>query len=152
VDRSRVKVTGGATDVADVERAATVPKLVWSAACLAVVLAALVAGVVLNRGTAQADRQPGVPVGRADFAEWPFSVDTGTLRCEEGGAVIFESGGVSYFLNGPAREAGYTMPWAIWEDSDDPAEAAVGMKKSSVELLDRGEALCFRPQPGQEME
>ncbi len=47
-------------------------------------------------------------VHRSDFgSSWPFTVDSGTLKCLEGDAIVIETGRGTYALNGLAMQAGY---------------------------------------------
>jgi uncharacterized protein DUF2511 len=45
----------------------------------------------------------GLEVSRADFgADWPLTVQSGTLNCEGAGAVTFTTNGTTYAVNGLA--------------------------------------------------
>jgi hypothetical protein len=75
---------------------------------------------------------------------WPFTVDSGTLRCDgsEGfGSVTFEADGTVYAINGVARQRGDgedVRP--IWKDNPDPI--AGGPKVSIGDVINEGLALC----------
>lgn len=60
--------------------------------------------------TWQVERSPLQPervISRADFGEeWPFTVESGTLRCSGSGAVTFTTEGATYAVNGTASTVG----------------------------------------------
>jgi hypothetical protein len=91
-------------------------------------------------GTAANERS----VSRADYGSaWPLTVESGTLRCEEAGAVTFTSDdGATYWVNGTAGNEAEARGWKnirpIW--ADDPT--AEGLKISIGPLIDDGLALC----------
>lgn len=75
----------------------------------------------------------------ASGAEWPLTVEDGTIRCENGGQVTFEGGGRKYAVNGTAR--GQTdLPDIdpIWADTGD----GLGLKKNIGPIIDIGLELC----------
>jgi Protein of unknown function (DUF2511) len=83
-------------------------------------------------------------VSRADYgAKWPLKVESGTLRCDDPGAVTFTSNGTTYWVNGTAGDYGADdQGWKdirpIWaNDPDIP-----GLKISIGPLIDDGLALC----------
>lgn len=51
-------------------------------------------------------------------AEWPFTVESGRLRCDPGSHVVFVADGTAYAINGSAKGAaarnGYANVDAIW--------------------------------------
>ena len=81
-------------------------------------------------------------VTRADFGDdWPLTVESGTLRCEGGGAgigaVVFVApDGTEYGVNGLASD--YTDIDAIW--ADDPS--GLVPKLSIGPLIEAGLELC----------
>jgi Protein of unknown function (DUF2511) len=80
----------------------------------------------------------GLEVSRADFgADWPLTVQSGTLNCEGAGAVTFTTNGTTYAVNGLASGMD---EWpeidSIW------ANAPHGLKKDIGPLIDRGLELC----------
>ena len=82
-------------------------------------------------------------VSRAELgAEWPLTVDEGTLRCDgakEAGAVFFETDGRVYPVNGIARgRTNGPEIDEIWADDPDFA----GAKKNIGILIERGLKLC----------
>ena len=78
-------------------------------------------------------------ISRADLgAAWPLTVDSGSLRCEPPGAVIFTANGTDYAVNGAATSKGYADIGPIWADNPDPAIP----KMDIGPLLDRGLAMC----------
>lgn len=93
-------------------------------------------------GTAANERS----VSRADYGSgaWPLTVESGTLRCEEPGAVTFTSDedGTTYWVNGTAGNTAEAQGWKtirpIW--ADDPT--AEGLKISIGPLIGDGLALC----------
>ena len=77
-------------------------------------------------------------VSRSDFgATWPLTVESGTLRCEPPGAVIFRApDGKDYGVNGLAASAADIGP--IW--AADPS--GISPKMNLGPLLTAGQALC----------
>lgn len=77
-----------------------------------------------------------------DFDPWPFSVDTGLLKCD-GDAVTFGTDdGTVYAVNGTAlgiqEERGWADAEAIWLDNTTIA----GTKINIGEIIDLGLSLC----------
>jgi hypothetical protein len=72
--------------------------------------------------------------------DWPLTVRSGTLRCDDD-AVLFETGGRSYAVNGTAKTlTGHPDIRPIWAANprfDDPA-----IKKNIGPLIDAGLELC----------
>jgi hypothetical protein len=119
--------------------------------CVAVLLAVFATGCGSSSGgtTAanshapeQPKKQPGA-VARADFgAEWPLTVESGTVACEGsggGGSATFSTGGQTYALNGLAKgkNAGADID-PIWADNP----AVPGLKKDISVLIDKALELC----------
>lgn len=83
----------------------------------------------------------GEEVDRQDMGEdWPLTVDSGTVYCEEDGQVRFRSEGVRYAVN---RRAVHQRPElqdiaAIW--ADEPG--GQGGHRSLTPLINAGLALC----------
>jgi hypothetical protein len=84
-------------------------------------------------------------ISRTDYGDdWPLTVESGTLRCDEPGAVTFTSddNGTTYWVNGTAGDMADSNGWQdirpIW--ADDPANP--GLKISIGPLIDDGLALC----------
>jgi len=73
-------------------------------------------------------------VSREEYgADWPLTVDSGTLRCEGAGAVVFRApDGTDYGVNGLAADYADIEP--IWADDPD----APGLKKYIGVLIDAG--------------
>jgi hypothetical protein len=81
-----------------------------------------------------------VEITRAEFGTtWPFTVESGILSCEEGGAVVFTAEGVSYGLNASATALGYESINPIWADAPGPTG-----KVSITPVMSRGIRLCER--------
>lgn len=79
-------------------------------------------------------------VAAADFGDrWPLTVSAGTLRCEGSRAVVFETNGRRYAVNGTAASRPGVRPLEeIW--APDPSIA--GLRKNISPLLERGLSLC----------
>jgi hypothetical protein len=79
-------------------------------------------------------------VSRADFGEdWPLTVDSGVLSCEDGGYVYFTADGTRYAVNGFAMTKGDAPRInTIW--ANDPT--GLSPRKNIGPLIDRGLALC----------
>lgn len=80
-------------------------------------------------------------LGRADFADWPLTVESGTLKCEGSGGVgrvTIEVDGKTYAVNGSAKgdkaNADITPIWA--------ADSTPGLKKDIGPLIQKGLSLC----------
>jgi hypothetical protein len=102
------------------------------------VLLAVAAGALV--GSSSGGGGSAVEVSRSDFGnEWPLTVDSGTLDCDEPGLVTFSANGTTYAVNGLAIGSDR---WpdidAIW--ADDPQQP--GLKISIGPLIDRGLAIC----------
>lgn len=84
---------------------------------------------------------PSEQLGRADWGdEWPLTVDSGTVRCEDGGLVLFEADGTTYAVNGTAMSQRPELPEVdeIWADNPD----IPGAKIDIGPVLDSGLELC----------
>lgn len=64
----------------------------------------------------------GNQVTRAQFGEaWPLTVDSGLLRCEPPGAVVFTApNGTEYAVNGLAESQGFADIDPIWAANPEP--------------------------------
>lgn len=89
------------------------------------------------------------PISKSQFpADWPLTVDAGTLNCEPVPGspnlqlVTFTSGAKTYALNGTAGGQAAKRGWLevrpIWRDNP----AIAGTKLSIGPLINRGLALC----------
>lgn len=102
-----------------------------------VVTTVFVAGCGSNGGEDEATKS----IGQEDFGkEWPFTVESGTVRCEGEGEVVFETGGKTYAVNGAAHSqqpdlAPLTDIWADTESGNPP-------KVDVAPVIDAGLALC----------
>jgi hypothetical protein len=105
--------------------------------CALIIAALTLAGCGSGGGSSDSGRSadPG-KVSRADFgADWPLTVESGTLSCFNS-AVTFATGGDVYALNGLAsQEGGWADVHAIW------AKDSLG-QKDMLPLIDRGLELC----------
>ncbi|PJN24048.1 DUF2511 domain-containing protein [Kitasatospora sp. CB02891] len=101
--------------------------------------------VAASRDQPEAWTPPVAPqrmVSRADVTPWPFTVDSGTLRCWTHSGVTFQPSGstTEYGLNGSARTMGYSGPEAIW--AVDPALPGSGLRLDLGGAIAIGNALC----------
>ncbi|MCU7827311.1 hypothetical protein [Kitasatospora sp. DSM 101779] len=77
----------------------------------------------------------------ADITPWPFTVDSGTLRCREGGVITFESGGTEYAVYGePIRDHYFADPGPIQKTFTLPSGRKSGEPMNSV--IAAGQKLC----------
>jgi hypothetical protein len=85
-------------------------------------------------------------ISRTDLGDaWPLTVDTGVLSCigRKGvGLVTFTVDGVTYAVNGLAKQGGrWESIDAIWID-DPNIKVEPPVKKNIGPLIERGLALC----------
>lgn len=81
-----------------------------------------------------------VRLSRADFGkDWPFTVSSGVLTCDDPGAVTFTADGTTYAVNGTASglDKGADVK-AIWKK--DPT--LPGARINIGPIIDRGLKLC----------
>ena len=72
-------------------------------------------------------------------AEWPLTVDEGTLVCHDGSAVTFTGGGAVYAVNGMATTVGLGIEIEpIWKENP----AIAGTRINIGQLIDLGLSLC----------
>ncbi len=81
-------------------------------------------------------------VSRAQMkADWPFTVDAGTLKCS-GGMVTLAVGKKTYAVNGTAKTKGRAIGWIdvaeIWQNNP----AIPGSKLSISPVISKGLELC----------
>ncbi|MFJ6616663.1 hypothetical protein ACIQOW_03640 [Kitasatospora sp. NPDC091335] len=69
---------------------------------------------------------------------WPFTVESGVLRCRPGQQVTFEAGSREYGVNGLAQ-ARYPKPFPVWADD---LALGNGLKVDISAVLNVGLALC----------
>lgn len=93
--------------------------------------------------TTSAPRPPG-EVTAADYGDaWPFTVDSGTIRCIDD-SVVFVTGGTVYAINGIARTRAADENWTdifesdIWAANPDIPDAKLNIGP----IIDDGLALC----------
>ncbi|MFE2110370.1 DUF2511 domain-containing protein [Kitasatospora sp. NPDC059463] len=77
-------------------------------------------------------------MSRASLTPWPFTVESGLLRCRTGQQVTFETDGVEYGVNGLAQGK-YPKPLAIWADD---LNLGHGLKVDISAVIEAGRALC----------
>jgi hypothetical protein len=121
----------------------------------AVVIALLVFGLVACQGEPRSlngigysgqplpptpTARPSGAVSRAQYGTaWPLTVESGTLRCAPGRAVVFRTtDGTDYAVNGTAMDGSYEDIRAIW--ADDPT--GVAPKIDISPLIQAGLKLC----------
>lgn len=108
----------------------------------AVVLVILVGAAVSKEDGGSVPQQaPARTVSRADVTPWPFTAESGTLRCRTHSGVTFQpAGGSEYALNGSAEVIGYPRlaesAWAL-----DP-QLGNGLRVSVAGAIAAGSALC----------
>jgi hypothetical protein len=77
-------------------------------------------------------------------ASWPFTIRSGTLRCQGPGSVTIETDDKTYAVNGVASGYAADKGWAdvndIWANG--PDVAGFGMKKDLGAVIEDGLALC----------
>ncbi|OKI14188.1 DUF2511 domain-containing protein [Streptomyces sp. CB03911] len=77
----------------------------------------------------------------ANISAWPFTVDSGTLRCRAGGVITFEADGKEYAVNGEAIKADYDKDInSVRLPVTMPSGRVVRQKLDSV--VTAGEKLC----------
>lgn len=79
-------------------------------------------------------------VSRADLGDaWPLTVESAVVECLPGRVLVVRAEGVTYALNGTAKDRGnYADIDPIWRDNP----SIEGLKISLQPLLDRGLASC----------
>lgn len=108
---------------------------------LLIVGAALV--LVLSALLAAGCTAPGEVVTREEVGDdWPFMVDEVRLWCQPPQAVMVRADGMTYGLNGAARDRlEMPPPDPIWRD-DPTAPAGSRAKVSLAPLIERGLGMC----------
>jgi hypothetical protein len=111
----------------------------------------IAAACAVLTGCSSAEHSNRRQISRHDIADWPLSVESGTLACE-GQGVTFESNGVVYAVNGTAktRRLGRDIDpiWAAGEpvwitDPKTKKRVNVGPPKKNIgNLIAAGLALC----------
>ena len=114
-------------------------------ACAATVALVVLAGCgeASSSGDGAAD-DPGA-VSRAEFgADWPLTVDRGTLSCDGPGVVFTTDDGEEYAVNGTAKGSGYPGIEPIWREDPDLAldDGGPPLRVDISPLIDRGLELC----------
>lgn len=85
-------------------------RYLWLASVLALIVAC---------GDSVPDDAKGL-IKRSDYGEqWPFTVESGYLECQQGSIVTFTADGIEYGVNGTALSRGYKDIVAIW--AEDPS-------------------------------
>lgn len=99
--------------------------------------AVFVAGCGSDGGEAAATKS----ISEEDFGkDWPFTVESGTVRCEGESEVVFEANGKTYAVNGAAHSqqpdlAPLSDIWADTKSGNPP-------KVDVAPVIDAGLALC----------
>lgn len=147
-DRGVLRVGGDAPHV--VRRDLNVAKLRDALVAVTTLMAAASVAISAGCGGATSEGASGLAdneqlVRAADYGEdWPLTVNSGVLRCDEPGAVTFTSGGTTYWINGTAGnfadENGWLDVEPIWRD--DPEDPDPAFRVDISPLLDGGLALC----------
>jgi hypothetical protein len=77
-------------------------------------------------------------ITRADYGdEWPLTVESGTLSCQPGGAIVFTAeDGTAYGVNGLAAD--FAEIDSIWADNP----SGVTPKLNIGPLIEDGQELC----------
>lgn len=109
---------------------------------IAFVVIVLIMGGCTPAASAPAPAATGQALSADTFTDaWPFTVDSGVLRCNAG-AITFESGGVTYAVNGTAMGRIDANGWvdvdAIWADNPDGLTPKINM----APVISAGSALC----------
>jgi hypothetical protein len=109
----------------------------------------LLTSIACTGSADQSVRAPGY-VSRADLGEhWPLTVEDGVLVCDQLGAVVFESGGQRYAVNGMAKGQGFPPIDVIWKTDTKPLTPFINVARIAdadrkrlfnelVECQDRG--------------
>ena len=113
--------------------------VVGSLTIMAVILGWLAFTNLPGRAPEAPGREHAERVKRSDYGDaWPLTVDSGTLRCEGAGAVVFVApDGTEYGVNGMASKYADIDP--IWVAPD---PSLPNLRKSIGPLIERGLALC----------
>jgi len=107
--------------------------------CLgSLVLVSVVFGLTASSDDDTPTSRHALDVQAGDFDEWPFTVQSGTLRCRDG-SVTFATGGQEYGVNGRAQGNGYPKPLPVW--AEDPS-LGHGLRVDISEVLTKGLSLC----------
>jgi uncharacterized protein DUF2511 len=79
-------------------------------------------------------------IQRSDLGDkWPFTVESGTVRCLTGTRIVFVTGGLVYAVNGTARGSKQYLDVAtIWKDNPEIA----GAKMDVGPIIALGLSLC----------
>lgn len=121
---------------------------------LAYVLLALIAGCARERRVE--DPVPDVALSRqrtivrGEFGfRWPLTVGVGTLACDDAGAILFRSGGVTYVVSGTRPGALNLAPLRVPEPSPPPSNPLKRMPQT--QRMDAFESMrqCESRQTGQ---
>lgn len=115
---------------------------------IATVAASMVLG--LSAGCGGDSSGDGLPVTRSEFEEqdlqWPFSLEEGSLHCDDGQVYFQARTGESYAVNQAAMESGdYAHPDPIWIDApeeEDSEGASVPGKIPLADMAEYGEQEC----------
>ena len=114
---------------------------------LALTVVLLLAGCAggADRGGHTVEEEKGVVITKAEYGEdWPYTVESGRLYCDPpGSAVVMESGGQAYALNGramgKAAERGYLNARETITLRDENGYFTIG---DTSRIIQRGLAMC----------
>lgn len=90
-------------------------------------------------------------ITKKDLKIWPFTVDSGVLKCENGLYITFETGGKVYGINGAAVTNGGRNIEEIWAINEKQKKELMNLGVSEKnatsridisEVLDLGQKLC----------
>ena len=108
---------------------------------VALVAATAVIAVSGGCGGSSDSSAQGKRLAKSSFSgTWPFTVDSGTLRCELPTAIVFTADGSDYAVNGTAMDAGYADIRPIWKKNHDPTLGGPRVSISDVNAA--GQRLC----------
>ncbi|TCM68372.1 uncharacterized protein DUF2511 [Acinetobacter calcoaceticus] len=84
--------------------------------------------------------KPSQTLSKEAYGEsWPFSVDSGTLRCDPNGNVLLRTAGRDYIVNGAPTDL---YPSILQITQSEPAGSE--NKKSTQPILQAGTKLCLK--------
>ncbi|CAI2719135.1 DUF2511 domain-containing protein [Nitrospina watsonii] len=95
---------------------------------------------------------PNPDISKATFqGDWPFTLKSGKVRCDEGRYLVFESGGTTYALNGVAASREFQIMGKgkmyeplekIWRPDPNPDFAKAGLKVNVGDVIQHAQKFC----------